>query len=106
MAQEAASAGRTKSLVNDIGVNLVEAVQALSQLTDALVESPRIHQAVLEAHEESRAKTDLCDLSTIVSMDIDHSKLRKIQDLTSQFSRDVHDIWQNGTARGRVQTRQ
>lgn len=76
MTKEAASAHGATTLVKDIGDNLVEAVQALSELTDALVDSPHIHQAVVEAHEESRARTDLCDLSTIVSMDIDHSKLR------------------------------
>lgn len=116
-AKEPASTEQAKSLVNDIGEYLIQAAQAWAQLTDALVESRQIHQAVLDAHEQARAQNHLSDLSTVVSMDVDLSKLRyvtlgghlysdadninsKIRDLTAQFSRDVHHVWRNGSGRG------
>lgn len=120
-AKEPASAEQAKDLVNDIGEYLIQAAQAWAQLTDALVESRQIHQAVLDAHEQAMAQNHLSDLSTVVSMDVDLSKLRyaavvgapslplvihltginsKIRDLTAQFSRDVHHVWRNGSGRG------
>ncbi|KAL2681057.1 hypothetical protein Neosp_008660 [[Neocosmospora] mangrovei] len=108
-AKEPASTEQAKTLVNDIGEYLIQAAQAWAQLTDALVESRQIHQAVLDAHEQARAQNHLSDLSTVVSMDVDLSKLRlypdadkisKIRDLTAQFSRDVHHVWRNGSGRG------
>lgn len=67
-----------KTLINDIGDYLVEAAEAWSQLINALLDSPQIHQAVIAAHEEARNKNDLSDLSTIVSMDVGLSKLRYV----------------------------
>ncbi|RMJ13000.1 hypothetical protein BHE90_004626 [Fusarium euwallaceae] len=99
-AKEPASTEQAKTLVNDIGEYLIQAAQAWAQLTDALVESRQIHQAVLDAHEQARAQNHLSDLSTVVSMDVDLSKLSKIRDLTAQFSRDVHHVWRNGSGRG------
>ncbi|KAM0435900.1 hypothetical protein ACHAPT_002792 [Fusarium lateritium] len=99
-AKEPASTEQAKTLVNDIGEYLIQAAQAWAQLTDALVESRQIHQAVLDAHEQARAQNRLSDLSTVVSMDVDLSKLSKIRDLTAQFSRDVHHVWRNGSGRG------
>ncbi|KAH7258428.1 hypothetical protein FSOLCH5_007382 [Fusarium solani] len=99
-AKEPASTEQAKTLVNDIGEYLIQAAQAWAQLTDALVESRQIHQAVLDAHEQARAQNHLSDLSTVVSMDVDLSKLSKIRDLTAQFSQDVHHVWRNGSGRG------
>ncbi|KAM5345228.1 hypothetical protein ACJ41O_011090 [Fusarium nematophilum] len=100
MAKDPSSTDQAKTLVNDIGEYLIQAAHAWAQLTDALVESRQIHQAVLEAHEDARSKNHLSDLSAVVSMDIDLSKLSKIRDLTAQFSRDVHGVWQSGSSRG------
>ncbi|KAF4971870.1 hypothetical protein FZEAL_9727 [Fusarium zealandicum] len=100
MAKEAASTDPTKTLVNDIGEYLIQAAQAWAQLTDALVESRQIQHAVLEAHEDARSKNHLSDLSALVAMDVDLSKLGKIRDLTAQFSRDVHGVWRDGSTRG------
>lgn len=64
-------------------------------MTDALVESRQVQQAVVDAHEQAMVNNHLSDLSTVVSMDVDLTKLSKIRDLTAQFSRDVHQVWQN-----------
>lgn len=79
-----------KTLINDIGDYLVEAAEAWSQLINALLDSPQIHQAVIAAHEESKNKNDLSDLSTIVSMDVGLSRLRYVSFLASPctFRRD------------------
>ncbi|KPM44428.1 hypothetical protein AK830_g2120 [Neonectria ditissima] len=101
MSKEAADADQTKTLVSDIGESLSQAALAWAQLTDALVESRQVHQAVVDAHENARARSHMSDLSAVVSMDVDLSKLSKIRDLTAQFSRDVYDVWNSGpTSRG------
>ncbi|KAJ3540530.1 hypothetical protein NM208_g5024 [Fusarium decemcellulare] len=100
MAKETPSTDQAKTLVGDIGEYLIQAAQAWAQLTDALVESRQIQQAVLDAHEQARSRNHLSDLSTVVAMDVDLSKLSKIRDLTAQFSRDVNEVWRSGSGRG------
>ncbi|KAM0562366.1 hypothetical protein ACHAPJ_002056 [Fusarium lateritium] len=101
MAKQTPSSDQAKTLVNDIGEYLMQAAQAWAQLTDALVESRQIKQAVVDAHEQAMTKNHLSDLSTVVSMDMDLSKLSKIRELTAQFSRDVHQVWENDSPYGR-----
>jgi hypothetical protein len=116
MAKQTPSPEQSKTLVSDIGEYLTQAAQAWAQLTDALVESRQVKQAVVDAHEQAMSNNHLSDLSTVVSMDMDLSKLRcvhmasvivlancmnsKIRDLTAQFSQDVHQVWQNDTPNG------
>ncbi|KAF5554034.1 hypothetical protein FNAPI_6578 [Fusarium napiforme] len=93
--QTPASDQKNSTIVTDIGDYLIQAAQAWAQMTDALVESRQVQQAVVDAHEQAMANNHLSDLSTVVSMDVDLTKLSKIRDLTAQFSRDVHQVWQN-----------
>ncbi|KAG5665303.1 hypothetical protein KAF25_009428 [Fusarium avenaceum] len=100
MAKQTPSPDQSKTLVSDIGEYLIQAAQAWAQLTDALVESRQVKQAVVDAHEQAMSNNHLSDLSTVVSMDMDLSKLSKIRDLTAQFSQDVHQVWQNDSPNG------
>ncbi|KAL5613341.1 hypothetical protein FOVSG1_002404 [Fusarium oxysporum f. sp. vasinfectum] len=93
--QTPASDQKNSTIVTDIGDYLIQAAQAWAQMTDALVESRQVQQAVVDAHEQAMVNNHLSDLSTVVSMDVDLTKLSKIRDLTAQFSRDVHQVWQN-----------
>ncbi|ENH70550.1 hypothetical protein FOC1_g10012480 [Fusarium oxysporum f. sp. cubense race 1] len=93
--QTPASGQKDSTIVTDIGDYLIQAAQAWAQMTDALVESRQVQQAVVDAHEQAMVNNHLSDLSTVVSMDVDLTKLSKIRDLTAQFSRDVHQVWQN-----------
>lgn len=93
--QTPASDQKNSTIVTDIGDYLIQAAQAWAQMTDALVESRQVQQAVADAHEQAMVNNHLSDLSTVVSMDVDLTKLSKIRDLTAQFSRDVHQVWQN-----------
>ncbi|KAL6399257.1 hypothetical protein AUP68_17801 [Ilyonectria robusta] len=89
-------ATQNTTTVNDIGEFLVSAADVWVQLTKELVQSPEMHQAILDAHEDSKSETRLADLSGILLMDIDLARLCKIRDLTERFSRDIHDIWHAG----------
>ncbi|KAL6912907.1 hypothetical protein ACHAPO_007589 [Fusarium lateritium] len=88
------SSDQTQNVVSQIGDYLLQAAQEWAQMTDALIESREVQQAVEDAHEQALSANHLSDLSTVVSMDIDLSKLCKIRDLTAQFSQDVHHVWQ------------
>ncbi|QPC79021.1 hypothetical protein HYE68_009773 [Fusarium pseudograminearum] len=91
------SSEQTQNIVSDIGEYLMQAAQNWAKMTDALVESRQVQQAVEDAHEQAMIINHLSDLSTVVSMDVDLSKLCKIRDLTAQFSQDVHQVWQKDT---------
>ncbi|KAL3593590.1 hypothetical protein FPOAC2_07890 [Fusarium poae] len=88
------SSEQTQNIVNNIGEYLMQAAKTWAQMTDALVESREVQQAVEDAHEQALSVNHLSDLSTVVAMDMDLSKLCKIRDLTAQFSQDVHQVWQ------------
>jgi hypothetical protein len=64
------------NIVSDIGEYLMQAAQTWAQMTDALVESRQVQQAVEDAHEQAMSNNHLSDLSAVVSMDMDLSKLR------------------------------
>ena len=66
---------QSQNLVSDIGEYLMQAAQTWAQMTDALVESRQVQQAVVDAHEQALNNNHLSDLSTVVSMDMDLSKL-------------------------------
>ncbi|RGP60232.1 hypothetical protein FLONG3_10949 [Fusarium longipes] len=70
------SAEETRNIVSDIGEYLMQAAQKWAQMTDALVESRQVQQAVEDAHEQAMANNHLSDLSAVVSMDMDLTKLR------------------------------
>jgi hypothetical protein len=111
--QNSSSSEQTQNIVSDIGEYLMQAAQTWAQMTDSLVESRQVQQAVEDAHEHAMSANHLSDLSAVVSMDMDLSKLwyvvtglhiihllttrSKIRDLTAQFSQDVHQVWQKDT---------
>ncbi|RGP68226.1 hypothetical protein FSPOR_5479 [Fusarium sporotrichioides] len=95
--QNSSSSEQTQNIVSDIGEYLMQAAQTWAQMTDSLVESRQVQQAVEDAHEHAMSANHLSDLSAVVSMDMDLSKLCKIRDLTAQFSQDVHQVWQKDT---------
>lgn len=70
-----ASSQETQNIVSDIGEYLTQAAQTWAQMTDALVESRQVQDAVVDAHEQALSNNHLSDLSTVVSMDMDLSKL-------------------------------
>lgn len=61
--------------VNDIGELLVSGAEVWVQLTEELIQSPEMHQAILDAHEDSKSETRLADLSGILLMDINVARL-------------------------------
>lgn len=69
------SSEQTQNIVSDIGEYLMQAAQNWAKMTDALVESRQVQQAVEDAHEQAMIINHLSDLSTVVSMDVDLSKL-------------------------------
>jgi hypothetical protein len=73
--QTPASDQKNSTIVTDIGDYLIQAAQAWAQMTDALVESRQVQQAVVNAHEQAMVNNHLSDLSTVVSMDVDLTKL-------------------------------
>lgn len=68
-------ATQNTTTVNDIGEFLVSAADVWVRLTKELVQCPEMHQAILDAHEDSKSETRLADLSGILSMDIDLARL-------------------------------
>ncbi|CAM1502061.1 Fc.00g040450.m01.CDS01 [Cosmosporella sp. VM-42] len=81
------------TIISDMGEYLTQAAQILSCLTNKLLDDSQVEEAIFTAHEQSRIQTKVTDLSTIVHMDVQHSRLCKIRDLTEKFSREVQDVW-------------
>ncbi|KAF5646821.1 hypothetical protein F52700_1729 [Fusarium sp. NRRL 52700] len=79
--QTPASDQKNSTIVTDIGDYLIQAAQAWAQMTDALVESRQVQQAVVDAHEHAMTNNHLSDLSTVVSMDVDLTKLSYVSTL-------------------------
>ncbi|KAL4724693.1 hypothetical protein ACLX1H_008136 [Fusarium chlamydosporum] len=59
-----ASSQETQNIVSDIGEYLTQAAQTWAQMTDALVESRQVQDAVVDAHEQALSNNHLSDLST------------------------------------------
>lgn len=70
------SPGESRTLTSGLGEYLVLSCQAWSRLTDSFLESAHIHRAVLDALEESKRRSHCADLSVVVSMDVEISKVR------------------------------
>lgn len=80
-------------LLNDIGEYLILSAKVWADLSMELVHNRPIETAVVQAHEISRMRTRMSDLSTVVTMDEEHKKLIKIRDLTRQYSANVKRVW-------------
>jgi hypothetical protein len=94
--QTPASDQKNSTIVTDIGDYLIQAAQAWAQMTDALVESRQVQQAVVDAHEQAMANNHLSDLSTVVSMDVDLTKLSYVSTV------EVCDVTDKSIARSAI----
>ncbi|CAI6094347.1 hypothetical protein V2G26_015060 [Clonostachys chloroleuca] len=80
-------------LTTGLGEYLLLVSQFWADLTKSILESPAIHQAAVDVHEESRRRSHLTDLSSVVNMDLEIMKLSAIRDLTKKHSLAVQDVW-------------
>ncbi|KAI5464725.1 hypothetical protein BGZ63DRAFT_421725 [Mariannaea sp. PMI_226] len=85
---------RSNTITTETGDYLVEVARTLGRLTANLVSGVHVERAVFEMHEHSRLVDRLSDLTTVVAMDVEQQRLRKIQQLTEKFYRDVEEAWQ------------
>ncbi|KAF4125639.1 hypothetical protein GMORB2_0883 [Geosmithia morbida] len=83
----------TNSLLNGMGDYLVRTASVWAKLTKNLAAGDHIEQAVHDAHLRAAQDTRFSDTLSIAALDVDLTKLRKIQNLTAQYSRDVQAIW-------------
>lgn len=102
---------KSERQIQHLGDYLVRLAQIWAQLTEDLVSCPQISQEITSVHQRAEVISHLADLSSVVSMDIEISKLRyavpqnitciesdrnfvrEIQRLTEQFSRDIKTTW-------------
>lgn len=89
----AASSMDPNPLTTGLGEYLLLVSQFWADLTKSILESPAIHQAAVEVHEESRRRSRLTDLSSVVNMDLEITKLSAIRDLTKKHCLAVQDVW-------------
>ncbi|KAI9151683.1 hypothetical protein HJFPF1_08892 [Paramyrothecium foliicola] len=80
-------------LLRDLGDYLTRHAIVLSHFTDKLIQGPHIDNLTREMHKRSFDETVLSDYLAIATEDVHFSRLRKIRDLTAQFSRDVQAVW-------------
>lgn len=65
----------SKTLVTDMGEYLTQAARVWSRLTENLVQGAHMDAAAIDAHERSLKQSRVADLSAVVTMDIERSKL-------------------------------
>ncbi|KAM5346714.1 hypothetical protein ACJ41O_009719 [Fusarium nematophilum] len=99
---EPASTRKSKTIIGDMGEYLAQTAQIWFSLTDRLIEGSHVAVAAEEEHEDAHVKHRVSDLNTLVAMDMDMSKLRKIRDLTEKFSQDVLEVWKRPNEPGQV----
>ncbi|VUC38062.1 unnamed protein product [Clonostachys rosea] len=80
-------------LTTGLGEYLLLVSQFWAELTKSILESPAIHQAAVEVHEESKRRSRLTDLSSVVNLDLEIMKLSAIRDLTKKHCLAVQDVW-------------
>ncbi|CAG9983897.1 unnamed protein product [Clonostachys byssicola] len=93
MATGAPSMDDPNPLTTGLGEYLLLVSQFWADLTKSILESPAIHQAAVEVHEESKRRSHLTDLSSVVNMDLEITKLSAIRDLTKKHCLAVQDVW-------------
>ncbi|KAM4062881.1 hypothetical protein HRG_007700 [Hirsutella rhossiliensis] len=85
--------GSEDLLLNDMGDYLCRTATLWAYLTDRLLKGPHLEQAAFRAHERSRTGTGMSDLTEVARVDIDITRLRKIRDMTLEFSHKVQSTW-------------
>ncbi|KAH6894286.1 hypothetical protein B0T10DRAFT_558432 [Thelonectria olida] len=84
---------KSNTIMTETGDYLVQVASTYARLTTNLVSGAHVEMAVMEQHEQSRLTTSFTDMSVLVAMDIEQTRLRKIQYLTDKFFRDVQETW-------------
>ncbi|KJZ78616.1 hypothetical protein HIM_02007 [Hirsutella minnesotensis 3608] len=80
-------------LLNDMGDYFCRTAVLWAYLTDQLLKGPHLEQAAYHAHERSRTDTGMSDLSEVARLDMDITRLRKIRDMTVEFSHKIQSTW-------------
>ncbi|POR34632.1 Uncharacterized protein TPAR_05172 [Tolypocladium paradoxum] len=91
------SAPSSGDLLNDMGDYFSRTAMMWAYLTENLLKGPHLEQAMLKAHERSRADSGMSDLSEVARIDMDIARLHKIRDLSLEFSRKVQSAWRPQT---------
>ncbi|PHH62489.1 hypothetical protein CDD81_7062 [Ophiocordyceps australis] len=84
-------------MLNDMGDYFSRTAMLWACLADRLIKGPELEEANYMAHERSRAGSGMSDLSEVARVDVDISRLRKIRDLSIEFSRQVQSTWRPQT---------
>uniref|UniRef100_A0A0B7JSS4 Uncharacterized protein n=1 Tax=Bionectria ochroleuca TaxID=29856 RepID=A0A0B7JSS4_BIOOC len=84
---------KPKTVINDMGDYITQTTCVWAHLTENLVKGPHIKEAALEIHKQAQNENRCADLTAVTAMDVDLAKLRKIMDLTAQYSKEVQNIW-------------
>ncbi|VUC21729.1 unnamed protein product [Clonostachys rosea] len=84
---------KPNTIINDMGDYITQTTCVWAHLTASLVKGPHVDQAALEAHKQIQNENRCADLSPVAAMDMELTKLRKIRDLTAQYSKEVEKIW-------------
>ncbi|KAH7319747.1 hypothetical protein B0I35DRAFT_219240 [Stachybotrys elegans] len=82
-------------LLNDVGEYLMRTAELWARLTEHLTKGPHLEPAVSEVVLASKIISGMAETQAVVGFDMDFTRLRKIRELTAQFSRDVQNVWRS-----------
>ncbi|UNI22672.1 hypothetical protein JDV02_008537 [Purpureocillium takamizusanense] len=84
-------------LLNDMGDYCSRTAMMWALVTENLLKGPHLEQAARRAHERSCTDSGMSDLSEVARIDVDIARLRKIRDLSIEFSHQVQATWRPQT---------
>ncbi|PTB44200.1 hypothetical protein M441DRAFT_343617 [Trichoderma asperellum CBS 433.97] len=87
------------ALLTEMGDYLTRTAMIWAYLIENLIKGPHIDHVTLQILENSRAKTNVADLTEATSLDITLGRLRKMRDMAAQHSQDIQTIWKLGSHR-------
>ncbi|KAJ6442030.1 protein phosphatase inhibitor [Purpureocillium lavendulum] len=87
----------TGDLLNDMGDYCSRTAMMWALVTEDLLKGPHLEQALRRAHDRSCLDSGMSDLSEVTRIDMDLSRLRKIRDLSIEFSHQVQATWRPQT---------
>ncbi|RDA91239.1 hypothetical protein CP533_0664 [Ophiocordyceps camponoti-saundersi (nom. inval.)] len=80
-------------LLNDMGDYFCRTATLWAHLTESLLDARLLEEATVRAHERSRTDTGMSDLTNVARIDVDITRLRKIRDMSLDFSHQVRSTW-------------
>jgi hypothetical protein len=80
-------------VLTDMGDWLSRNALLLSNMTETFIQSDEVSRLNRSMHERCRDRTTMADIKEIATQDAKFTRLRKIRDLTAQFSREVQAVW-------------